>query len=96
MLTFESNRRITRDGVLAAAAIMSAFPRPWFVSGGWALDLFVGHVTREHEDLEIGIARADQSLLHDFLAVRACRTSRSPERTLAPGTIPDARQAGSG
>lgn len=27
----------------------------WYVLAGWALDLFVGRKTREHEDLEIGI-----------------------------------------
>jgi len=27
----------------------------WYVLGGWALDLFQGRQTREHEDLEIGV-----------------------------------------
>jgi Aminoglycoside-2''-adenylyltransferase len=26
---------------------------PWFVAGGWAIELFLGTQTREHEDLEI-------------------------------------------
>jgi hypothetical protein len=34
------------------------------VCGGWAIDLFVGEVTREHEDLEVGIFRAHQAALH--------------------------------
>jgi hypothetical protein len=28
---------------------------PWYVAAGWAVDLFVGHDRREHEDLEIGV-----------------------------------------
>jgi hypothetical protein len=28
---------------------------PWCVVAGWALDLFRGHKTREHEDLEIAV-----------------------------------------
>jgi hypothetical protein len=30
-------------------------PAPWYVLGGWALDLFLGRQTREHEDAEIGV-----------------------------------------
>jgi hypothetical protein len=28
---------------------------PWYVVGGWALDLFLGRRTRHHDDLEIGV-----------------------------------------
>jgi hypothetical protein len=28
---------------------------PWYVAGGWALDLYRGFESREHEDLEIGV-----------------------------------------
>lgn len=38
---------------------------PWAVAGGWSLDLFLGHQTRPHEDLEIAVPAAD------FPAVRA-------------------------
>jgi Aminoglycoside-2''-adenylyltransferase len=44
---------------------MEGFPGPWFVCGGWAIDLFLDQVTREHDDLEIGILRADQDKLRD-------------------------------
>jgi aminoglycoside-2''-adenylyltransferase len=42
------------------AGLLREFPAPWFVCGGWAIDLFVGRQTREHSDLEIGIFREDQ------------------------------------
>jgi hypothetical protein len=35
--------------VEAVSLIMAAFPRPWFIAGGWAIDLFMGTVS------EIGI-----------------------------------------
>lgn len=28
---------------------------PWYVAGGWAIDLFLGGERREHEDLEIAV-----------------------------------------
>jgi len=43
---------------------------PWCVAGGWALDLFRGEATREHEDLEIagpiGRFGAIRAALADF------------------------------
>jgi hypothetical protein len=38
---------------------MSGCGAPWWVVGGWAIDLAMGRETREHEDLEIGIGRVD-------------------------------------
>ena len=52
----------------AAAQLMATFPHPWFVSGGWAIDLFVNRVTRPHSDLEIGLFREYQNALRAQLA----------------------------
>jgi len=41
---------------------------PWCVVGGWAIDLFLGTQTREHEDLEIAILRPDLPSIRDALA----------------------------
>jgi hypothetical protein len=30
---------------------------PWYVAGGWAIDLFLGFQRREHEDLEVAVPR---------------------------------------
>lgn len=38
-----------------AAQRLAALNVPWYVAAGWALDLFLGRQTREHDDLEIGI-----------------------------------------
>ncbi|HLJ39037.1 MAG TPA: hypothetical protein VKT54_11575 [Steroidobacteraceae bacterium] len=40
-----------------ASALLSHLPSPWWVAGGWAIDLFLGHQGRPHKDLDIGILR---------------------------------------
>jgi hypothetical protein len=57
----------TFNPILAAAEMMRGFAPPWFVSGGWAIDLFLGCVTRGHADIEIGIYRQDQQALREHL-----------------------------
>jgi hypothetical protein len=47
---------------------MRGFPAPWCVAGGWALDLFLGRVTRTHADLELAVLREDQASLQGHLA----------------------------
>jgi hypothetical protein len=48
-----------------AARRLAGVTAPWYVAGGWALDLFRGEQTREHGDLEIAVPAPD------FGAVRA-------------------------
>ena len=43
------------------------FSEPWFVVGGWAIDLFLGHKTREHHDVDVGIFRKSQLTLQELL-----------------------------
>jgi len=54
--------------VLQVAGLMRGFPRPWCIAGGWAIDLFLGHVTREHDDIDIAILRKDQRELQIHFA----------------------------
>jgi hypothetical protein len=42
---------------------MAGYRHPWWVAGGWALDLLLGARTRPHADLEISILAADQQAL---------------------------------
>jgi Aminoglycoside-2''-adenylyltransferase len=53
---------------LRAAALLSSVRVPWWVAGGWALDLFLGGAdSRPHQDLDIGILRRDlQEVLRAF------------------------------
>ena len=52
---------------LQVAQAMAGFRRPWFIAGGWAIDLFLGRVTREHADIEIAVLRTDQQFLRQHL-----------------------------
>src|SRR3954451_12132155 len=36
---------------------------PWYVAAGWAVDLFRGEQTREHEDLEIAVPAGSLGVL---------------------------------
>ena len=47
-----------------AARHLETLAAPWYVAAGWALDLFLGRQTREHDDLEIGVPA------HRFAEVR--------------------------
>jgi aminoglycoside-2''-adenylyltransferase len=74
-----------------AAERLDGCGAPWCVVGGWAIDLALGRVTREHEDLEIGVPRAafpqvrrhlegQGLILHEAGDEETCR--------LAPGQAP--------
>jgi hypothetical protein len=43
------------------AALLQGVTAPWYVAAGWALDLFRGEQTREHEDLEIGLPNTPEA-----------------------------------
>ncbi|WP_179862773.1 nucleotidyltransferase domain-containing protein [Bacillus pseudomycoides] len=46
---------------------MSNFKYPWFIAGGWSIDLGIGKITREHEDIDICIFRENaQEVLNYF------------------------------
>jgi hypothetical protein len=51
-----------------AVALMRGFPAPWWLVGGWAIDLFVGSETREHSDVDVVVRRGDQELLRERFA----------------------------
>ena len=40
--------------------LMKGLSVPWWIAGGWAIDLFVGRQTRPHGDCDIVILRKDQ------------------------------------
>ncbi len=50
-----------------AYALFKEWERPWWIAGGWALDLFLGKTTRSHEDLDIAVLRQDQFLARTYL-----------------------------
>lgn len=50
----------------------------WWLSGGVALDLFLGRTTRDHADLDVSVARADWPVLAAALAphLQLCAVDR--------------------
>src|SRR3989442_4627831 len=53
--------------VLEVARLMQGFPHPWYIAGGWAVDLYLGRETREHDDIDVVILRKDQFELQRYL-----------------------------
>jgi hypothetical protein len=51
-----------------ACAVMAGFGHPWFVAGGWALDLALGKQTRPHHDADLTVFRTDLPSLLDYLS----------------------------
>jgi len=50
------------------AELLSALTVPWWIAGGWAIDLFVGHQTRFHQDTDVLIRRDDQLIIQHYLS----------------------------
>jgi len=48
------------DELLAVCRFLEHFPCRWWLGGGWAIDAWLGSQSREHEDIEICVARQDQ------------------------------------
>jgi hypothetical protein len=53
--------------VAAVADLMAGSGLFWWFAGGWAIDLFLGRVTRAHSDIEVGLFRRDQHALRRHL-----------------------------
>jgi hypothetical protein len=78
---YASNRKINNEEVeinrciggfmfepcIQVKNIMNKFGYPWFIVGGWAIDLFLEKETRTHEHIEIGIYREQQMQLFRYL-----------------------------
>lgn len=48
-------------------AAMAGFAAPWWIAGGWAVDLALGRQTRVHGDTDIAVLRRDQPALFEHL-----------------------------
>src|SRR4051794_20088086 len=42
-------------------------PTPWWIAGGWALDLHLGRHTRAHDDIDVLVPRRDLAGFHHRL-----------------------------
>lgn len=66
------------------ASLLRDLPCPWFVCGGWALDLFLGRVTRPHEDVDVAVARDDQLVVREYLLRRGWALEKAMDGKLIP------------
>lgn len=55
------------EAPLNVIRLLAHFPKRWCVCGGWSIDFFLGYESRDHEDVEILVYRADQLELQAHL-----------------------------
>jgi GrpB-like predicted nucleotidyltransferase (UPF0157 family) len=60
------------------------FLSPWHISGGWALDMLLGRVTRVHHDVDVELSRSDQLILQKYLMERGWKLLTPFEGRLQP------------
>jgi hypothetical protein len=72
------------EAITAVAKLMAEFDRPWAFCGGWALDLWLGRVTRGHKDVDILVFRPDQLAVRSYLRDRGWSLEVAHDGTLTP------------
>jgi hypothetical protein len=50
-----------------AAKLLAPLDVPWWIAGGWAVDLFIGRAARRHSDVDVVVLRRDQRAVHRLL-----------------------------
>ncbi|MCB9458317.1 MAG: amino acid transporter [Anaerolineaceae bacterium] len=48
-------------------ALFDGAPFTWFIAGGYAVELFLGHSIREHDDVDVVVFREDQLAAQSWL-----------------------------
>jgi hypothetical protein len=62
------------------AAFFATLPVPWWIAGGWAIDLFLGRQTREHADMDVFILRRDQQAVRTLFGTWDMQAALPPPR----------------
>ena len=70
--------------VLQTAQFLEGYRKPWAFCGGWAIDLFIGHVTRSHKDVDLAILRTDQLILQKYLSSQSWSLDKAVDGELIP------------
>lgn len=53
------------DGVAQVMAFMSSYPAAWALCGGWAVDAWLGRLTRDHGDIDLSVFVEDQQAIFE-------------------------------
>lgn len=76
------------EELIAAVEPLRGLDCPWYVAGGWAIDLFAERVTREHSDVDLMVARSDQESVYSHFRDRAlAKVIPHPDGLVGRGTI---------
>jgi hypothetical protein len=72
-----------------AASLLAGIDVPWWIAGGWALEMFRGTGPRPHTDLDVGVLRRDISTVLDHLSGWEIFEAKGGRLTrLAAGALP--------
>lgn len=72
----------------AAGALEAADLEHWFF-GGWAVDLWVGRLTRPHDDIDLLVWRNDEARVHDALEAGGWLHTPAPDDLLGTNYVRD-------
>ena len=64
-----TTRSVGFEPVLAVGLLLSGLAVPWWITGGWAIDLAVGHVVRDHADVDVMMLERDEHALRGLPGV---------------------------
>jgi hypothetical protein len=56
---------VVPEHVALIADTMAGFPAPWALGGGWAVDAWLGEVTREHGDVDVIVFADDHRAIFE-------------------------------
>lgn len=66
------------------ASLLQDLSCEWYVCGGWAVDLFLGRVTREHKDVDVSIPRKSQLEVREYMSRRGWTLEKAHDGKLTP------------
>lgn len=67
----------------ALPSLLAGVDAPWWLAGGWAIDAFLGRVTRVHEDTDVLVLRRDLPAFREALSAWDVHAA-DPPGTLRP------------
>src|SRR5947209_13773902 len=70
-----------------AASQFGTWAMPWWVAGGWAIDLLLGRQSRDHGHLDVLVLRRDQALVREYLRGWDVHAAINPPGRLRPWPI---------
>lgn len=71
----------------ATQTLLSDYPHSWAIGGGWAIDLYLNHLTRDHKDIDIILERHDQLDAQAYLMGRGWALEVAAQGRLSPWQV---------